>query len=122
MAPLAGVLLYRGATLRRRPFEEHLAVFAPLHRAAAALALSLSLAVTGAARAQGDPYKSHMDNGVRLYSDHNYPAAVVEFQAAYEARPNANPLVNIALCNKEMFHYTQAITALVHAHAPSAVR
>lgn len=89
-----------------------MAVFAPSRRAAATLALALALSVTGAARAQGELYKSHMENGVKLYSDHNYPAAVVEFQAAYDARPNANPLVNIALCHKEMFHYAQAITAL----------
>src|SRR5262249_53750262 len=53
-----------------------------------------------------------MENGVKLYADRNFPAAVVEFQAAYEARPSPNPLVNIALCAKEMFRYPQAIAAL----------
>jgi hypothetical protein len=89
-----------------------LALFVPSRRAAAALAFALAVVVAGAVRAQGDPYRLHMDNGVKLYSDRNYPAAVVEFEAAYEARPSANPLMNIALCDKEMFHYARAITAL----------
>jgi hypothetical protein len=92
-----------------------LARIAPSRRAAAAVALALALAVSGAARAEGDGYKLHMDNGVKLYADRNYPAAVAEFQAAYEARPNGNPLVNIALCDKEMFRYPQAIAALDEA-------
>ncbi len=92
-----------------------MARFAPPRCAAAAVAVALALTASGAVRAQGDPYKLHMDNGVKLYSDHNYPAAVAEFHAAYEARPNANPLVNIALCDKEMFHYPQAIAALEEA-------
>ena len=58
-----------------------------------------------------------MENGVKLFADHNYPAALVEFRAAYDARPNANPLVNIALCDKEMFRYPQAIQALKEALA-----
>jgi len=84
--------------------------------AAAALFSSVALpASSTAAWAQTDPYKQHMDNGVKLFADKNYPAAVEEFSAAYEARPNANPLVNIALCDKEMFRYPQAIAALVKA-------
>jgi hypothetical protein len=88
---------------------------APKRAASLALALAMVLAVPGGAWAQGDPYKLHMDNGVKLFSDKNYPAAVAEFQAAYEARPGANPLVNIALCDKEMFRYPQAIAALQEA-------
>jgi hypothetical protein len=53
-----------------------------------------------------------MENGVKLFADHNFTAAVVEFQAAYDARPGPNPLVNVALCDKEMFRYPQAIAAL----------
>jgi len=86
-------------------------------RLVATLSCVLALTASEAARAQGEPYKQHMDNGVRLYTDRNYAAAVVEFQAAYEARPSANPLVNIALCDKEMFHYPAAIAALITALA-----
>ena len=71
----------------------------------------------GTAWAQADSYKQHMDNGVKLYEDKNYAAAIAEFQAAYEARANPNPLLNIALCDKQMFHYPQAIAALVKALA-----
>jgi hypothetical protein len=72
---------------------------------------------TAAAGAQGDPYKSHMENGVKLYNDKNYAAAMAEFQAAYEARPSPNPLLNVALCDKELFRYPQAIAALETALA-----
>ncbi len=86
-------------------------------RAAAALALALSIATPLAATAQVDAYKQHMENGVKLYADHNYPAALVEFRAAYDAKPSANPLLDIALCDKEMFRYPQAIQALKDALA-----
>lgn len=70
-----------------------------------------------AAWAQGDPYKIHMENGVKLYNDRNYPAAIAEFTAAYDARPRANPLLDIALCEKALFHYPRAIAALETALA-----
>jgi tetratricopeptide (TPR) repeat protein len=94
----------------------------PSRRVAAALAFVIALAASGAAQAQapattGDTYKQHMANGVKLYTDHDYAAAVAEFQAAYEAKPSANPLVNIALCDKEMFHYPEAIGVLITALA-----
>ncbi|MEJ7735269.1 MAG: tetratricopeptide repeat protein [Polyangiaceae bacterium] len=60
-------------------------------------------------------YKQHMDNGVRLYADHNYRAAVAEFEAAYAAQPKANPLVNLALCYKAEFRYPKAIEVLEKA-------
>jgi hypothetical protein len=81
----------------------------------AAVALAVTVATSRPARADVDTYKRHMDNGVKLYTDKNYAAAIAEFQAAYEAKPNANPLVDIALCDKEMFRYPQAIAALVKA-------
>lgn len=94
-----------------------MALSAPSRRAAAALAILLVLGVPGAASAQGDTYKQHMDNGVKLFADRNFAAATVEFQAAYDARPSPNPLVNIALCAKEMFRYPQAIATLETALA-----
>jgi len=57
-------------------------------------------------------YKQHMANGVKLYNDGNFAAAIVEFEAAYAERPRASPLVNIALCHKSLFHYPKAIAAL----------
>lgn len=84
------------------------------------LALLLTPAVT---RAQADAvsagdsspdetYKLHMRNGVKLFQDRNYGAAIVEFQAAYDAVPKASPLVNIALCHKASFKYPKAISSL----------
>jgi hypothetical protein len=99
-----------------------------MRRTLAALAFALPLrgapwvgvaviATPAAAWAQGDAYKQHMDNGVKLFHDQNYPAAITEFRAAYEARPSPNPLVNIALCEKAVFHYPRAIAALEAAIA-----
>lgn len=90
---------------------------APSRRLIAALACVLALTASRAARAQGDAYKRHMDVGVRLFTIKDYAAAAAEFQAAYDARPSANPLVNIALCDKELFHYPEAIAALITALA-----
>lgn len=65
-----------------------------------------------AAHAQPDVYKQHMKNGVKLYQDGNFDAALVEFGAAYKAEAKASPLVNIALCQKGLFNYPKAIAAL----------
>ena len=86
-------------------------------RAVAAPAFAVALALAGAAGAQADPYKQHMDNGVKLFEDHNYAAAVAEFQAAYEIKPGPSPLLDIALCDKQMFRYPQAIAVLEQALA-----
>jgi hypothetical protein len=88
-------------------------------RRLAALALVVA-AITASSlpvRAQPESYKPHMDNGVKLFNDKNYPAAIAEFKAAYDARPNPNPLVNIALCQKALFDYPKAIAALESALA-----
>jgi hypothetical protein len=82
----------------------------------AALATSIALAPTSAL-AQADEYKQRMDKGVKLYLDKNYEAAIVEFKAAYNARPRASPLVNISLCYKSLFNYPKAIVALEDALA-----
>ncbi len=88
----------------------------------AALVLSIALVLAPEARAAGDPspsaappsdsYKQHMTNGVKLFNDGNFAAAIAEFEAAYAERPRASPLVNLALCHKSLFHYPKAIAAL----------
>jgi len=72
------------------------------------------------ALSQPDAYKLHMENGVKLFHDENYDAAIVEFRAAYEARGKASPLLNIALAYKAQFKYPQAIEALELALAKHA--
>jgi hypothetical protein len=56
-----------------------------------------------------------MGNGVKLFQDKNFEAALAEFSAAYRAKPKASPLVNIALCEKALFRYPKAIAALERA-------
>lgn len=68
-----------------------------------------------AAEAPPDEYKQRMKNGVKLFQDGNFLAAIAEFEAAYRVRPNANPLVNVALCQKALFRYPRAIAALERA-------
>lgn len=89
-----------------------------LPRSAIGPALGAAVALAApAAHAQADAYKLHMENGVKLYNDKNFPAAIAEFSAAYDARPGPNPLVNIALCEKELYRYHRAIAALETALA-----
>jgi hypothetical protein len=100
----------------------------PLRAAIAALCCAITLAPAVVASAQpaaalppasapADTYKLHMENGVKLFEDRNYDAARAEFRAAYEARPRANPLINIALAYKAEFNYPKAIEALETALA-----
>jgi hypothetical protein len=72
---------------------------------------------TPAEPSSADQYKQHMSNGVKLFNDENFGAAIAEFEAAYAERPRASPLVNLALCHKSLFHYPKAITALEKALA-----
>lgn len=96
----------------------------PLRAAMAALIGALAFAPPAMAlppapqtQTQADSYKLHMENGVKLFEDRNYDAARAEFRAAYDARPKANPLLNIALAYKAEFKYPRAIEALETALA-----
>ena len=89
----------------------------------AVLALGLAAPATAFAqdaRAAEDAaarYKLHMANGVKLYQDKNYQAAIAEFEAAYAAQPKPSPLTNVALCHKAQFRYPKAIATLERALA-----
>ena len=93
--------------------------FATLLGALPAIAAVSTLAPR-AAHAEVEAYKQHMDNGVKLFTDHNYPAAIAEFQAAYQLKPKASPLINTALCYKAQFKYPKAIETLETALAKHA--
>src|SRR5262245_56037951 len=56
--------------------------------------------------------RRHFANGVRLYQDANYSAALIEFRAANELKPGAPSLQNIALCQKALFRYAAAAATL----------
>ncbi len=54
----------------------------------------------------------HFQNGVKLYQDKNYKGALAEFEAAYQLKPGASSLQNIALCLKALFRYAEAADTL----------
>lgn len=56
--------------------------------------------------------RRHFANGVRLYQDGNYAAALIEFEAANDLKPGAASLQNIALCQKALFRYAAAAGTL----------
>lgn len=64
--------------------------------------------------------RAHFKNGVKLYQDGNYTAALTEFEAAYELKPGPGSLQNSALCQKALFRYAEAadtLTRLLARHA-----
>jgi len=56
--------------------------------------------------------RKSFDQGVRLFQSGNIPGALSEFKAAYALHPNSAALQNIALCQKKLFRYRAARTAL----------
>ena len=58
-----------------------------------------------------------MDNGVRLYRTGDFATALVELEAAYRVKPGPSPLIDIALCHRELRDYPAAIVALERALA-----
>lgn len=56
--------------------------------------------------------RRHFANGVRLYQDANYSAALIEFEAANALKPGSASLQNIALCQKALFRYAAAAATL----------
>lgn len=63
--------------------------------------------------------RRHFQSGINLFEDENYLAALAEFEAAYRQYPSASALQNIALCQKELYRYSEAresLTRLVQDH------
>ncbi len=56
--------------------------------------------------------RAHFQNGVKLFNSKNWQGALAEFDAAYKLKPGQSSLKNIALCQKELFRYTDAIETL----------
>jgi hypothetical protein len=73
-----------------------------------------SLATGGSSRAdeKRDEAKRHFMNGVHLFEDRNLAGALVEFEASFEQNPTAVALQNIAVCQKGLFRYADAISTL----------
>jgi hypothetical protein len=92
----------------RSPMNCALRPFAAL--VAALLTLSL---FSSPLRAEGDgDAKRHFTNGVHLFEDRNFAGALVEFEASYQRNPTAVALQNIAVCQKGLFRYGDAIATL----------
>ncbi len=61
---------------------------------------------------QEQEYERHMSVGVRLFRSRDFAAALAEFEAAYAATPKASPLINQALCYRELNRFPKAVTTL----------
>ncbi len=56
--------------------------------------------------------KTHFDSGVALFKTADFGSALAEFQASYQLNPLPGVLYNIALCEKGMYRYTEAVADL----------
>ncbi len=56
-----------------------------------------------------------MANGIKLYGEGAYDAALAEFNAAYGKKPRAGPLINQALCYKKLGRYADALVVIERA-------
>ena len=56
--------------------------------------------------------RTHFRAGVKLYKDHDYAGALAEFEASYTAKPGPGSLQNVALCQKELRRYAEAVDSL----------
>lgn len=92
-----------------------------------AVRLSFSLLMLGplAARAQSadtsgesketgdvEQARKHFGQGLKLYKDGDFDAALVQFERAYAMKPNFKVLYNIAQCHFELRQYVEARDAL----------
>lgn len=85
----------------------------------AATALDTTVAPTST-EGDKDESRRHFQSGLNLFEDKNYLAALAEFEAAYRQFPSASALQNVALCQKQLFRYSEAresLTRLVREHA-----
>jgi hypothetical protein len=86
-----------------------------------ALRLSLSLATLGpftahaqsadataASEGEVEQARKHFGQGLKLYKDGDFDAALVQFERAYAVKPNFKVLYNIAQCHFELRQYVEA--------------
>jgi hypothetical protein len=72
----------------------------------------ISLNFAHAADPKMEEAKRHFAQGVALYNDGNFNAALAEFDAAYKIKQSPSVLYNIGLTQKSLFHYNEAIDSL----------
>jgi len=56
--------------------------------------------------------RKHFSQGLKLYKDGDFDAALVQFERAYVSKPNFKVLYNIAQCHFELHEYVEARDAL----------
>ena len=56
--------------------------------------------------------RKHFGQGLKLYKDGDFDAALVQFERAYAGKPNFKVLYNIAQCHFELRQYVEARDAL----------
>jgi hypothetical protein len=88
------------------------------HRAAFVLSLLLAAACPLSARAQAadaaaegsdvEQARKHFAQGLKLYKDGDFDAALVQFDRAYAVKANFKVLYNIAQCYFELHQYVEA--------------
>ena len=59
-----------------------------------------------------DQARKHFGQGLKLYKDGDFDAALVQFERAYAGKPNFKVLYNIAQCHFELRQYVEARDAL----------
>jgi len=74
----------------------------------ASIVICLSYSSVCLADAKEEAKEKFME-GVRNFSDENYPDALAAFEESYRLRPKASVLFNIGMCQKAMFRYIEAI-------------
>jgi len=90
-----------------------------LRRAASVLSLSLAALSPLGAHAQSadsseasaddvEQARKHFGQGLKLYKDGDFDAALVQFERAYAVKPNFKVLYNIAQCYFELHQYVEA--------------
>jgi tetratricopeptide (TPR) repeat protein len=88
-----------------------------IHRAVVVLSFATLAACPLAARAQGaesgaetdvEQARKHFGQGLKLYKDGDFDAALVQFERAYAVKPNFKVLYNIAQCYFELHQYVEA--------------
>ncbi|HEX9294913.1 MAG TPA: PEGA domain-containing protein [Polyangiaceae bacterium] len=86
-----------------------------LHGAALLIMVAAFALLSMPARADpaaAEEAKRHFTNGVHLFEDRNFAGALVEFEASFQQNPTPAALQNIAVCQKGLFRYAEAIATL----------
>src|SRR6188768_4477158 len=65
-------------------------------------------AETGEAGDEVEQARRHFGQGLKLYKDGDFDAALVQFERAYAVKPNFKVLYNIAQCHFELRQYVEA--------------